>query len=241
MTAFRMQFLSPLSLAIVLCFGTSLFFAPTMADQSETRDYLRYLALGDSYTIGEGVAEKKRWPVQLANRLAAGGIRVQAPEIIAKSGWTTDELLAAIEDQDPKSDHDLVTLLIGVNNQYRGRSAEDYRPEFEKLLKLAIELARGDPQRVIVVSIPDYGITPFIAEKPERDPKEIATQLDAFNLIAQKLTRDHGANWVDVTFVSREHGGKTSMLAEDNLHPSGRMYQLWTDEILPVARSIFVE
>ncbi|MBK5260447.1 MAG: SGNH/GDSL hydrolase family protein, partial [Thermoanaerobaculia bacterium] len=121
----------------------------------------RFLALGDSYTIGEAVPESERWPVQLANALRARGIDVNGPQIIAKTGWTTDELNAAIDAADPRGPFDLVTLLIGVNNQFRGRDAEQYRGQLAALLQRAIGFAGGDAKRVIVVSIPDWGVMPF--------------------------------------------------------------------------------
>lgn len=203
--------------------------------QEEQPAGIRYLALGDSYTIGESVRKKKRWPVQLAKLLGKQGIAVQEPHIVAKTGWTTDELAQAIEDEDLDQDYDFVTLLIGVNNQYRGRPVDQYREEFEELLKLAIEFAQGNPHRVIVVSIPDYGLTPFIAEKPDRDPAQIAQELDAYNAAAKSITEQLDAGWVDITPASREHGAKKKMLAEDGLHPSGRMYSLWAEAALPLA------
>ncbi len=145
---------------------------------------------------------------------------------------------AAIKKAKPKSNRDLVTLLIGVNNQYRGRSVEQYQAEFEQLLKQAISFARNDPNRVIVVSIPDYGLTPFIANTPDRDAKQIASELDTFNSTARKITKKHSAHWVDITKASRREGAKKIMLADDGLHPSGEMYKLWVKEILPTARKI---
>lgn len=199
---------------------------------------MKYLALGDSYTIGEAVRKKKRMPMQLAKRLREAGIDIEIPEIVAESGWTTDELSAAIDKAKPAPDHDLVTLLIGVNNQYRDRSAEDYQGEFRALLKRAIKFASGDAHRVIVISIPDYGVTPFIANKPDRDPRSIARELDAFNAAAKKLTIEFEAHWVDVTRVSRQRGQESKMLAKDELHPSAKMYGLWIDEVFPVALEI---
>jgi lysophospholipase L1-like esterase len=126
---------------------------------------MRFLALGDSYTIGERVAKNERWPVQLAARLRAHGVPITDPEIIAVTGWTTDELDAGIQAAQPQGPYDLVSLLIGVNNQYRGRSPEEYQAQFADLLQQAIGLAGGDPTRVIVLSIPDWGVTPFAANE----------------------------------------------------------------------------
>lgn len=196
-----------------------------------------FLALGDSYTIGEGVPEAGRWPMQLAARLHAAHIEVQAPRIIATTGWTTDELSAAMDAATLTPGHGLVTLLIGVNNQYRGRPQAEYREQFLALLERAIALA-GDARRVIVVSIPDWGVTRF-AEG--RDRAQIAREIDAFNGIAHDETRRAFARWVDVTAISRKAGATDDMLVEDGLHPSAAQYALWTEAILPEAKAALKE
>jgi len=186
----------------------------------------RYLALGDSYTIGESVPESERFPVQLARDLALG-----APTIIAKTGWTTDELNAAIDAANPQGPYDLVTLLIGVNNQYRGRDAEQYRGEFAALLQRAIGFAAGDAKKVIVVSIPDWGVTPF-AEG--RDRAKIASEIDRYNAINREEASRAGAQYVDITPISR--GTDIALVAGDGLHPSGKQYSEWVKLISPIAR-----
>ena len=198
---------------------------------------LRWLALGDSYTIGEGVAVAARWPVQLAAALREGGIAIEDPRIIATTGWTTDELSAAMDAEEPLGEWDLVTLLIGVNNQYRGRSAEDYRGEFHGLLRRAIRLAGGRAGGVLALSIPDWGVTPF-ARASDRDPARIAEELDAYNAIAGALCQAHGVAFVDITAASRERGGEPAMLAADGLHPSAAMHARWAVAALPVARRL---
>jgi lysophospholipase L1-like esterase len=199
-----------------------------------------FLALGDSYTIGEGVPEAGRWPVQLSALLRARGVSLDAPRIIATTGWTTDELDAGIDAAnaaDPiPTDHALVSLLIGANNQYRGRSLTEYEVQFAGLLERAIEFAGGEASRVIVLAIPDWGVTPF-AIQSGRDRAQIATQLDAFNLAAQRMTEARGARFVDTAPVSRERGGEVAMLAEDGLHPSGAMYALWAEAALATAEN----
>ncbi len=177
----------------------------------------RYLALGDSYTIGESVPESERFPVQLSRDLGIG-----TPQIVAKTGWTTDELNAAIDAANPQGPFDLVTLLIGVNNQYRGRSADEYRTQFVGLLNRAIGFAGGDAKKVIVVSIPDWGVTPF-AEG--RDRAKIAREIDQFNAINREEAARAGAKWVDITPVSR--GSDPALVAGDGLHPSGKQYGEW--------------
>jgi lysophospholipase L1-like esterase len=199
---------------------------------SQRRTPLRVLALGDSYTIGESVAPDERWPVQLVAALRARGLTVDDAQIVAKTGWTTDELNAAIDSANPQGPFDLVTLLIGVNNQYRGRDAEQYRGEFAALLKRAIAFAGGDARRVIVVSIPDWGVTPF-AEG--RDRAAIAAAIDRFNAINREETQRAGSRYVDITPGSRRAATDRSLVAGDGLHPSGAMYGEWTSAILPEA------
>ena len=186
------------------------------------------LALGDSYTIGESVT-----PVEnFANQLAAA-LRVAQPRIVAKTGWTTDELDKAIDAASLPNRFDLVTLLIGVNNQYRGRDADEYRVQFAALLKRAIGFAGGRPARVIVVSIPDWGVTPFAAG---RDRAKIAAEIDRFNAINREETLRAGAHYADITAISRRAANDPSLLAADGLHPSGRMYAQWVAVIVPIAR-----
>lgn len=185
---------------------------------------LAYLALGDSYTIGESVNEFERWPQQLTATLRTRGIVIGDPTIIARTGWTTDELNDAIDKAELNGTYDVVSLLIGVNNQYRDRPAENYREEFRALLKRAIGFAGNRPQRVVVLSIPDWGVTPF-AEG--RDRKNIAWEIDAFNAINFEETVRAGAQYVDVTPISREAVRDPSLVASDGLHPSGKMYAAW--------------
>jgi lysophospholipase L1-like esterase len=188
-----------------------------------------YLALGDSYTIGEAVAEDLRWPVQLVARLNRREFHFDPPEIIATTGWTTDELAAAMDAKYPvgtRADFDLVSLLIGVNNQYRGRALDEYREQFGALLERALALAGDDPQRVIVLAIPDWGVTPFGA-KSGRDTAQIARELDAFNAAAAGIAQAHNVRFVDTSAVSRERG--SAWVAEDGLHPSGALYAAWAE------------
>jgi len=193
---------------------------------------VRYLALGDSYTIGEGVEAEERWPARLAALLRGRGIAVAEPEIVARTGWTTEELDAAIDEAAPRGPYDLVSLLIGVNNQYRGGPESIYRNEFTALLRRAIGFAGGDASRVAVLSIPDWSVTPF-AEG--RDRARIASEVDAFNAAAREVTAGLGARWVDVTPVSRQLGSDPAMLVADALHPSGRQYARWAELALPAA------
>jgi lysophospholipase L1-like esterase len=199
-----------------------------------------YLALGDSYTIGEGVAASGRWPELLAQALRAEGIDLAAPRVIAATGWTTDELSAAIDAAGDLGKWGFVSLLVGVNNQYRGRGLDDYRDGFTALLVRAIAFAGGISGRVLVLSIPDWGITPFGAASG-RDLAQVSRELDAFNAEAREICEAHGVAFVDITGVSRERGGEPAMLAEDGLHPSTAMHALWTALALPVARRLLVD
>lgn len=195
-----------------------------------------FLALGDSYTIGESVSAEERWPVQLHELLRARGIRLAAPRIIARTGWTTDELGAALDADPPAGGYALVTLLIGVNNQYRGRSVESYRPEFTALLDRAIQWAEQHPAQVLVLSIPDWGVTPF-ARTAQRDSARVATEIDAYNAAARDITLAHGAHWIDITGLTREAAIHPELLAADGLHPSGVDYQRWAQTALPIAEA----
>lgn len=196
---------------------------------------LRILALGDSYTIGESVRPDERWPVQLVERLRGEGIPVAEPVIIARTGWRTDDLSGGIDRARPEGRFDLVGLLIGVNNQYQGRTADAYRGEFAALLQRAIGFAGGDPSRVIVLSIPDWGATPFAAGQ---DRARIGAEIDRFNAINREETLRAGARYVDVTPVSREAPNRPELIAVDGLHPSGKMYAEWVALVLPVSRAV---
>ena len=198
-------------------------------------DQLRFLALGDSYTIGESGPEHERWPNQLVDLLREQGVADFAkPHIIATSGWTTDELAAGIAAAKPRANYTLVSLLIGVNNQYRGRPVKEYRDQFRSLLDTAIRLA-GDRERVMVLSIPDWGVTPF-AEG--RDRAQIATEIDAFNGVNHEESVAAGVHYVDVTAISRRAAIEPALIADDGLHPSGPMYREWAELVLPVVLTI---
>ncbi|MFY0593028.1 MAG: SGNH/GDSL hydrolase family protein [Roseivirga sp.] len=185
-----------------------------------------FLALGDSYTIGESVSENDRWPVQLAKKLTEMGLNVKSPKIIAKTGWRTDDLKKAIiDDFNLASSYDMVSLLIGVNNQYQDRPLADYESDFEKLLKTAIDLAGGNKDHVFVVSIPDYGKTPFGQEKEDIIRKEI----DIYNRIGKKISKRYKVKYFNITPISRKAKKRPELVANDQLHPSGIMYTEWVE------------
>ena len=198
---------------------------------------LRYLALGDSYTIGEGVADAGRWPVQLVQALRGDGLAITDPRIIAQTGWTTDELDAAIDAAHLLPEYDLASLLIGVNNQYRGRGVEEYREQFTALLERTTGFVQGRHDRALVLSIPDWGVTAF-GQQDARGQTQIAAEIDAFNAAAQEICRQRGIAFVDITGVSRTLGEQAAMQAADGLHPSALMYAEWTRLALPYARAM---
>ncbi|MCU0392332.1 MAG: SGNH/GDSL hydrolase family protein [Thermoflexibacter sp.] len=198
-------------------------------EQGKGSKSLTYLALGDSYTIGESVKEQERYPVILVNQLQKANIDIALPKIIARTGWTTDELLSAISKENLADTYHLVSLLIGVNNQYRGYSLEIYQKEFEELLKIAIKKAGGNKDRVFVVSIPDYGVTPFAQG---RDREKIGKEIDTFNQANRKITDQYGVKYFDITAISRKAQYEESLTAEDGLHPAGKMYEEWVSSMI---------
>jgi lysophospholipase L1-like esterase len=217
---------------------TLLFFVQScknLKPEDKPMEQISYLALGDSYTIGQGVAENQRYPVQLKDSLNNNGISIEDLKIIARTGWTTDELWNAIENDSLTPPYSMVSLLIGVNNQYRGRDINNYRDEFVNLLNRAIELAGGTNNHVIVISIPDWGVTPFAQN---RDRQKIAEEIDAFNAVNREEAEKAGVIYVDVTPISRLAASQPELLASDGLHPSGEMYKLWVKEIYPIAKEI---
>lgn len=194
----------------------------------------RFLALGDSYTIGEGVTDEERWPNQLARLLRARGIEIGDPHIVAQTAWTTDELADAIDAENPKGPFDLVTLLVGVNDQYRSRPVQPFATEFQQLLKRGKAFAGNRSSRNIAISIPDWGATPF-AEG--RDRALIGREIAVYNARARELAAAAGAHWVDITGISRGMQHDPILVAVDGLHPTGAMYLRWAEQILPSAMS----
>lgn len=202
------------------------------------QDKLRYLALGDSYTIGESVDPSLRYPVQIADSLEKRGYLTEDPRIIAVTGWTTSDLKAGIAAASPQGPYDLVSLLIGVNNQYRGMDISIYRKEFVELLDQSILFAGSDTGRVIVLSIPDWGVTPFASG---RDRDKIAREIDQYNAINREITLSKGIAWIDVTGISRLAGTDLTLIAGDGLHPSGKMYTEWVRLALPEILKVLKE
>jgi lysophospholipase L1-like esterase len=214
--------------------GILLILAPVTAGTAILPKHSQgYLALGDSYTIGESVAPDERYPDLAMQESALPG----RPDIIATTGWTTGDLLAALASERPASGYQVVSLLIGVNNQYQGRSQAEYREQFTALLQTAITLAGDRPTHVIVLSIPDYSVTPFARG---RDTTLIAAQIDSFNVINRAVALQHGVTWLDVTTESRKAAADPSLLAADGLHFSGKEYGIWARMMAPVMKKITI-
>ncbi|WP_371731979.1 SGNH/GDSL hydrolase family protein [Spirosoma sp. KCTC 42546] len=192
-----------------------------------------FLSLGDSYTIGERVSEADRWSVQLAGLLRKYGLDIANPDIIARTGWTTAELQDAIKASGNQKTYDLVSLLIGVNNQYRGQSQERYRTEFRELLQTATKFAGGKTAHVLVLSIPDWGVSPFAAGQ---NKASIAQAIDQFNAIANEECGKLGIAYIDITPLSRSASGDETQFASDGLHYSGKQMKQWAEKALATAK-----
>jgi lysophospholipase L1-like esterase len=204
-----------------------LFSSSAMA-QLIIEDNIKFLALGDSYTIGESVTTNERWPVQLMDSLSARGLDYVESKILATTGWRTDNLAEAIRHAKIKTEYTLVSLLIGVNNLYQGKSVESYKPEFEALLDMAIKIAGGRKSRVFVVSIPDYGYTPF----GKKDQPAISKGIDEYNAVNESIARKMNVKYYNITDISRRGLAEPDLVAFDGLHPSGKMYSEWIKLIL---------
>jgi lysophospholipase L1-like esterase len=212
-------------------FLTFLFFFSIINPAFMQNKVIRYLALGDSYTIGESVPSNKNFPNQTAALLKKAEVTIEAPTIIAKTGWTTDELQEQLSRTRLAGPFDFVTLLIGVNNQYRGRSADEYAKQFEELLQQAIGYAGEKVNHVIVLSIPDWGVTPF-AEG--RDRKQIATAIDLYNSINQRISKQYKVHYINITPFTREAVTDKTFVAKDGLHPSAKDYARWAEKVKEV-------
>ena len=195
---------------------------------------LTYLALGDSYTIGESVKEELRWPNQLATEME-GFVSIDQPKIIATTGWTTDELMKGIAEANLEGQYDIVSLLIGVNNQYRGYPFAQYEKEFVELMEIAESRMKAGGT-LFVVSIPDYGVTPFGQKK---DSGKIGKELDQYNAYAKSVAEERGYPFFNITEISRKALEDSSLVAKDELHPSGKMYTQWVESMLPWMKQNF--
>ena len=213
---------------LIGCSSSNSVTRNTEAGNTSEMNY-SYLALGDSYTIGEMVPESQRWPVQLVNRLNENGFKVAPPKIIAKTGWTTGNLLNAMRSElNYTRKFDLVSILIGVNNQYQGKTIEEYEEELREIFNLALNHSKRREKGVFALSIPDYGVTPFGEENAET----IRQEIDEFNAVFKKVAKEFEVDFYNITPISREAERDADLIAEDGLHPSGLMYRYWVDEII---------
>lgn len=220
----------------IYLFSTCTLILVSCAFMTSSKTY-SYLALGDSYTIGEGVPLYESFPYQTVQLLRKAGHSIYAPEIIAKTGWTTDELQAGIHNNHLLAGYDFVSLLIGVNNQYRGKSSDTYAMEFDTLLQQAIAFAGNNKQHVFVFSIPDWGATPFAGGK---DKAAIAQEIDAFNAINKLISEEYKVNYIDITPGTRQAVHDTTLLAADQLHPSGKEYARWALKLAEKISSLVI-
>ncbi|MCP9201184.1 SGNH/GDSL hydrolase family protein [Gramella sp. GC03-9] len=217
-----------LSIFLISCSSTSSTL-DTSSNQTPEDPRFSYLALGDSYTIGESVVETERWPVQLAEQLRARGYKVAPPKIIAKTGWTTRDLLDGIERElDVQRDYDLVSILIGVNNQYQNRPLSEYEEELRTVFRKAINHSKTMEKGVFAVSIPDYGYTPFGL----RDQEDISAEIDRFNEVFRRVAEEFEVEFFNITPISRQGLENPDLIASDDLHPSGLMYSSWVDQFV---------
>ena len=210
----------------------TIFMAAMKSPSTPAKSYT-YLALGDSYTIGEQVASQDNFPTQAVHLLEKSGVHFQSPRIIAKTGWTTDELQADINKANINQQYDFVTLLIGVNNQYRGRSVIEYAAEFETLLKQAIGFAGNDTSHVIVLSIPDWGATPYGAT---RDRTQVTREIDDYNATNKRIAEEYKVHYIDITPGTREALQDLSLLTTDSLHPSAKEYSRWAKKLAEIIK-----
>lgn len=194
---------------------------------------VKYLALGDSYTIGEGVSEEERFPSQTVKLLKVQDIDVRALTYIAVTGWTTLDLMTAINAQTPGNDFDIVTLLIGVNDQYQKLSKDRYKIQFAALLNRAVEFAENRKNRVFVLSIPDYSVTPFVDTKKK---PLVSLEVDEFNAINKEITLQSGITYIDITSSSRRAENDHTLIAADGLHPSNKEYAIWAGMLVPLIK-----
>lgn len=223
---------------VLLTFLMSCFTLFSTSQTDNTSQPLSYLALGDSYTIGESVRTKERWPIQLENALDTAGYSLNDPKIIAKTGWRTDEMLRAAKKQLGDTTFDIVSLLIGVNNEYQGKSPKSFEREFEECLKYAISKSKSGKKGVFVLSIPDYGYTPF----GEKKQMSISKRIDAYNAICKRICEEYDVLYINITDISRKVKKDNSLVADDNLHPSAEQYALWVkraiDEVAQLISSL---
>lgn len=213
--------------SILLIFSAVAFNWCTAQKENTTESSVTYLALGDSYTIGESVKKEKQWPRQLRVVLDSAGFTIEEPKIIAKTGWRTDDMLGAAKKEVKEDRFDIVSLLIGVNNEYQGKSPKSFKPEFEECIKYAIDHCNKGREGVFVLSIPDYGYTPF----GENNQKRITKRINAYNKLCKEVCEKNDILFINITDISRKVVSNPDLVATDGLHPSGKQYYMWVQEV----------
>jgi lysophospholipase L1-like esterase len=223
---------------LYILFITSIVFACNVHDGTQGPKKMqgqKYLALGDSYTIGELVEENERWPMQLVTQLNEENFSIEAPKIIAKTGWRSDELIEAFEIAKLEKEYSLVTIQIGVNNQFQGKSVQQYTEDLNNIIDLAKKISIRSNENILVISIPDYGLTPFGKSLKN---KKISEEIKTFNNEARKLCVEKNITFVNITDISKEVESNYDLVAKDKLHPSPKMYRNWLKAISPAVRQI---
>ena len=195
----------------------------------------KFLALGDSYTIGQSVEVNERWPVQFLKELKATTNVIDTLQIIAQTGWRVDQLKEAMNSSDLESPYGIVSLLIGVNNQYQGQNANDFRPEFIEILEKSLKLVENRTERLFVISIPDWGASPYGFGF---DRAKVSKEINEFNSVVKEESEKRGLRYFDITTISRRALIDRTLIASDGLHPSGKMYKLWVDKMIPIISKI---
>lgn len=223
-------------LAILLICSISFSCGVSKKNISSDKPTYTYLALGDSYTKGESVCEDCSYPKQLTDSLNTVLNEKTSIKIIAKTGWTTTDLLTAIAAETPSKDYDLVTLLIGVNNQYQGKPFSLYEEEFMELLDLAIGFAKGKTENVIVLSIPDYAFTPFGQNSGKAE--KITSELSRYNAYAERISKEKDVRFINITPITQNGLKDSALVASDGLHPSKKAYRKFVEMLFPQAKNI---
>tara|TARA_B100000965_G_C19550990_1_gene740004 strand:+ start:204 stop:932 length:729 start_codon:yes stop_codon:yes gene_type:complete len=217
-----------IALLIHTACGTGSHSSKSSEIEKEKPTKIKYLALGDSYTIGESVAREYSFPYQLSHVLQSANYALEQPTIIAKTGWRTDQLIAATKEKELPKEFQLVSILIGVNNQYQSKPIKIYKQELTQIIELAESLCIHGKKGLFMMSIPDYGVTPFAKNK---NPRKISIEIKQYNELAREIAKEHGIPFYDITPISQKARTDLSLIAEDNLHPSAKMYKLWVSEI----------
>lgn len=228
----KIQYTLQVLLVVLVC----TFFQCKSVPVSDTKKGVSFLALGDSYTIGQNVSEENRWPNQLKEALKRDGLKVRDIKIIAKTGWRTDDLISAINYRlDETETYDVVSVLIGVNNQYQKKSITTYEEDLKVVFEKAIKHSKKGAKGVFALNIPDYGSAPMLHHKAE----QVAVEIDEFNTVFKKVASTYKIPVYDINRISKQAYSNETLIASDGLHPSGAQYKLWVEYMLPFVKQYF--